>query len=342
MSAHHDSAAEQRRRAAADLALDGRARRPARTEAEAWASANIALVKYWGKRDEALHLPVTGSLSVSMGALGTRTRLRAAESDRLMFNGERLDVDHPRAARMIRYLDLFRSADAPGFEVDTRNTLPTAAGLASSASGFAALARAMDRLMGWDLPASALSALARLGSGSACRSVFDGFVEWARGARDDGMDSVAAPLTETWPGLCIGVRIVDAGPKAVGSGEGMRHTVATSPLYASWPAVVERDLAEARAAIGERDLERLGRMAEGNAMAMHATMAAARPSVIYWTAATLETLRAIFECRRNGIPVYATMDAGPNVKLIFESTHAESLSAAFPGLDIIRPFEKTP
>lgn len=338
MSAHPDPKAVERRRAAADLAIAGRPRRPARPEAEAWASANIALVKYWGKRDEALHLPVTGSLSVSMGELGTRTLVKVAPADRIVFNGESLPVDHPRAARVVRYLDLFRSSDAPGFEVNTTNTLPTAAGLASSASGFAALARAMDRLMGWNLPPSALSSLARLGSGSACRSVFDGFVEWARGTRDDGADSFAAPLPETWPDLCIGVRMIESGPKSVGSGEAMRHTVATSPLYAGWPALVERDLAEARAAIGAKDLERLGRTAEGNAMAMHATMAAARPAVIYWTAATVETLHRVHECRRGGLPVYATMDAGPNVKLIFESAHTDALRAAFPGLNIIRPF----
>ncbi len=339
MSEHGDPRAMERRRAAADHALAGRARRPARSEAEAWASANIALVKYWGKRDEALHLPVTGSLSVSMGTLGTRTSVKAAPRDSLIFNGETLPLDHPRAVRAVRYLDLFRSSDAPAFEVNTTNTLPTAAGLASSASGFAALARAMDQLMGWNLPAAELSSLARLGSGSACRSVFDGFVEWARGARDDGSDSFASPIAATWPGLCIGVRMVESGPKAIGSGEAMRHTVATSPLYAAWPGLVERDLAEARAAIGARDLERLGRTAEGNALAMHATMAAARPSVIYWTGATIETLHRVHECRRNGIPVYATMDAGPNVKLIFESAHADAIGAAFPGVEIIRPFD---
>ena len=339
MNAHPDRSTSERRRAAADTILAGRPRRPAVMEAEAWASANIALVKYWGKRDEALHLPVTGSLSVSMGTLGTRTSVKPALRDVIIFNGEALPPDHPRAVRVVRYLDLFRSSEAPGFEVKTTNTLPTAAGLASSASGFAALARALDRMMGWNLPASALSALARLGSGSACRSVLDGFVEWARGARDDGKDSWAVPLSETWPGLCIGVRMVESGPKAVSSGEAMRHTVATSPLYAAWPVLVERDLAEARAAIGARDLDRLGRTAEGNALAMHATMAAARPAVIYWTAATIGTLHNVFECRRNGIPVYATMDAGPNVKLIFESTHADAIRAAFPGVAIICPFD---
>jgi diphosphomevalonate decarboxylase len=327
-----------RRLAAVRAAIGERSLRPAHATAEAYAPANIALVKYWGKRDEALRLPVTGSLSVSLGELGTRTRLTPADADRVALNGVALSADDPFARRLSGFLDLFRSAEAPGFAVETVNTVPTAAGLASSASGFAALVGALDALMGWSLPERGRSMLARLGSGSACRSVRAGFMEWRAGERADGADSFAEPLSETWPALRIGLVVVEAGPKPIGSGEAMRRTCATSPLYAAWPATVARDLTDARAAIAARDLERLGVTAEGNALAMHATMIAARPSVCYWTADTLDVLRRLRVLRGEGVAVYATMDAGPNVKLLFEHSAESAILGEFPGLAVVRPF----
>lgn len=327
-----------RRLAAARAVIGERPLRPARASAEAYAPANIALVKYWGKRDEALRLPVTGSLSISLGDLGTRTRLTPAEADRVVLNGVALSAEDPFARRLSGFLDLFRSPVAPGFAVETVNTVPTAAGLASSASGFAALVLAMDALMDWSLPERARSILARLGSGSACRSVRAGFMEWRCGERADGSDSFAEPLPDIWPALRIGLVVVEAGPKPIGSGEAMRRTCATSPLYAAWPATVARDLTETRAAIAARDLERLGVTAEGNAMAMHATMIAARPSVCYWTASTLDALRRLRVLREEGVAVYATMDAGPNVKLLFEQSAESAVLRQFPNLGIARSF----
>lgn len=327
-----------RRLAAARAVIGERPLRPVRASAEAYAPANIALVKYWGKRDEVLRLPVTGSLSISLGDLGTRTRLTPADTDRVVLNGVALSAADPFARRLCAFLDLFRSPEMPGFAVETVNTVPTAAGLASSASGFAALVGALDALMDWSLPERALSILARLGSGSACRSVRAGFMEWQCGERADGADSFAEPLPDTWPALRIGLVVVEAGPKPIGSGEAMRHTCATSPLYAAWPATVARDLVETRAAMAARDLERLGVTAEGNALAMHATMIAARPSVCYWTADTLDVLHRLRALREKGVPVHATMDAGPNVKLLFEQPAESAILGEFPGLAVVRPF----
>lgn len=330
---------ETRRREAVRRVLEGRAFRPARPSAEARAPANIALVKYWGKRDEDLHLPVTASLSVSLGPLGTRTRISAAARDAMTLNGVALRSEDPIAVRLFRFVDLFRSPGDPALEIESDNTVPTGAGLASSASGFAALVRALDAWCGWDLPSSALSILARLGSGSACRSVFDGFVEWRAGTRADGMDSLAEPRAERWPGLRISAVIVEAGPKPVGSGEAMRRTMATSPLYAAWPDMVARDLGEVRSAIASRDIERLGRTAERNATAMHETMQAARPAIRYETAATRACLEKVRTLRSDGRAVYATMDAGPNVKLIHEARDDAAVAAVFPSMVTVRPFD---
>ena len=304
----------------------------------AFAPSNIALVKYWGKRDEELNLPVTSSLSVSLGRLGSEVELRAADGpDAVTLNGQPLPPDSSFARRVSAYLDLFRP-EGTGFRVDARNTIPTAAGFASSASGFAALVRALDQLFGWDLDARALSILARLGSGSACRSVFHGFVEWHAGEAEDGMDSYARPLPETWPDLRMGLVVISGEEKAVGSRAGMKRTVETSPLYPAWPAKVAEDLPEVREAIRGRDFHRLGRAAESNALAMHATMIAAWPSVLYWKPESVAAMRRVAALRERGLAVYFTMDAGPNLKLLFERRDEGALVSEFPGLEVVAPF----
>jgi diphosphomevalonate decarboxylase len=329
---------QRRRRAAADAVLGDRRSMPPRGDAEAFAPANIALVKYWGKRDAALNLPVTGSLSVSLGDAGTRTAIRPADRDSLRMNVNLIDPAAPAARRVSEFLDLVRPSSAAGFAVETVNSVPTAAGVASSASGFAALVRALDGLYGWDLNPAEMSVLARLGSGSACRSLWDGFVEWIPGTDSEGADSRGAPIDVRWPELRIGVWVLDDAPKAVASREGMRRTVETSPLYPAWPAVVARDLIEVRQAVAGRDLERLGRVAEGNALAMHATAIAARPSALYWRPESVAAMARITALRAGGMPVWFTLDAGPNLKLIFEAASGAALTREIPALRSLAPF----
>jgi len=295
--------------------LDQRPRAPGSC-GQATAPANIALCKYWGKRNEELNLPVTGSLSCTLPHLTATTRVEpCAHPDTVTLNGQRLPADDPFSKRVTAFLDLFRTDH--GYAVDTRTTIPIAAGVASSAAGFAALVLALDDLYNWQLDRSACSILARLGSGSACRSIFDGFVEWQAGTTPDGMDSVAVPLDVHWPEFRIGLWYVSQAPKPIGSRTAMRRTRETSALYAAWPQQVERDLAIIRAAIQARDIAALGPVAESNALAMHATMAAARPPILYWQPATVEGLHRVWTARADGIPVYATMDAGPNLKLLY-------------------------
>ena len=305
----------------------------------AFASANIALCKYWGKRDEEINLPVTSSLSVSLGELGTETRLELAGSkDRFVLNEAAVDPGSSFAQRLTAFLDLFRPAPDAGFAVTTRNTMPTAAGLASSASGFAALVLALDRLMQWGLDARSLSMLARLGSGSACRSIHPGFVEWHAGASDDGMDSYGERLEAAWPGFCIAPLLVSKAAKPIGSRAAMRRTVKTSELYASWPLQCAADLVALRGAIRDRDFAALGRAAETNALAMHATMLAARPPVCYWLPESVKAMHDVWAARDDGVPVYFTMDAGPNVKLIFEAAAEAAVRERFPAAQVVRPF----
>jgi diphosphomevalonate decarboxylase len=311
--------------------------------ARARAGTNIALVKYWGKRDAVLNLPATGSLSLTLAELGTTTEVRFLDGDGGA-SGDRVLVDgHPAepafAHRVSGFLDLVRAQaglHAPA-EVSTANTVPTAAGLASSASGFAALALAASRAAGLRLSAAELSALARQGSGSAARSIFGGFVEMAPGTRADGSDAVAHPLPEAadWP-LRLVVAVTAAGPKAIGSTTAMARTAATSPYHAAWVASVPGDLAEARAALAARDLPRLGAVVERSALRMHASAMAAEPPIIYWSPVTLAAMQAVHRGRQEvGLQAYFTMDAGPHVKALCRADQAPAVAAllaAVPGV----------
>ncbi len=312
-----------------------------RTEsAEAFAPANIALCKYWGKRDPELNLPATGSLSISLGHLGATTRVSLREgADEIFLNGEPLPDATPFHQRLVEFLNPFRPEADAGFRVDTHNNLPTAAGFATSAAGFAALVLALDRLMGWGLDARTLSILARMGSGSACRSLFHGFVEWHIGKREDGMDSYAEPLPETWPALRMATLTVSNAAKPVGSTEGMNRTRDTSVLYRAWPDKVAADLQALRTAIHTQDFELLGRAAESNAMSLHATMLGAWPPLCYWQPESLAAMHKVWALRAAGVPLYFTMDAGPNLKLLFLQEEQAMVCGHFPGADVIAPFD---
>lgn len=309
----------------------------------AFAPSNIALCKYWGKRDVDLNLPVNSSLSVSLGRLGTRTQIKPSDSDDIYLNGDAVPADAPFAARLSAFLDLFRSClGIQGFEVHTENMIPTAAGLASSASGFAALVRALDELAGWGLDPKRLSMLARLGSGSAARSLYHGFVEWHAGAEADGSDSFAERLPIEWPEFRIGVLELSRVPKPVGSRDGMNRTVESSLLYQSWPAQAAADLKMIRSAVDRYDFSLLGRTAERNALAMHATMMAAWPPLIYLQPETVAQIRKVQAVRQEGLDIYLTIDAGPNIKLLFLQETERDVLASFPGLQVIQPFDRQP
>lgn len=315
---------------------------PEPVEAEAYAPSNIALSKYWGKRDVALNLPLNSSLSISLADWGTTTRIVPAERDEVIFNGTQLDPNEGFAKKVIAYLDLLRRGERRPVRVETSNTIPTAAGLASSASGFAALTKAINRAFQLNLSDTQQSMAARFGSGSATRSFWHGFVRWDRGTRPDGSDSFASPLEATWSDFRIALVKVDTGPKARSSRDGMGHTVETSPLFPIWPERAEADCAAIEAAISDQDFPKLGALVEANALAMHATMMAARPALTYLKAGSWQILETLWAARAEGLSAYATMDAGANVKLIFLKEVEGDIHALFPAADIIDPFGYSP
>lgn len=305
---------------------------PVKKSGHGWAPVNIALCKYWGKRNAELNLPTASSLSVSLSK-GTQTDISwHSGKDQIFLNEQPLLSTDPFSTRLSRFLDLFRPGQDFGFVVRTSNDVPTKAGLASSASGFAAAVMALNDLFDWKLSNKNLSLLARLGSGSACRSIDRGFVLWKAGLRGDGLDSYAEKLPLAWPELRLGILLVDSSEKAVGSKEGMLRTQETSKLYPLWPRIVEEDIIEIQSVIQKRDFSSFGRIVESNAMTMHATMLSAWPPLCYWTDQTLSLLKLIWKCREEGLLVYASMDAGPNIKLFYLAKDQEKVVKAFPEL----------
>ena len=303
------------------------------TPATAVAGTNIALVKYWGKRDELLNLPATGSLSLTLDRLGTRTRVAFdggdGTQDRVTLDGA--PASEKVAGRVTAFLDRVRARAGISARatVVTDNSVPTASGLASSASGFAALALAATGAAGLALAPTELSVLARLGSGSAARSIFGGFVEMARGARADGGDAAAHPLDAGvgW-NVRLVVAITAAGEKALGSTAAMRRTAETSPYYEAWVRGVDGDLGAARSAIAARDLGALGAVAERSAMRMHASAMAADPPILYWNPATIAAITRVRALRAEGASAFFTIDAGPHVKVLCDAREAEAIAVA--------------
>jgi len=300
------------------------------------AGTNIALVKYWGKRDATLNLPAAGSLSLTLADLGSETTVRFAKDaalpdgrDRVLLSGK--PADEKFAGRVRKFVDLVRTRAGMALpaEVATSNTVPTAAGLASSAAGFAALALAASRAAGLQLCPTELSELARRGSGSAARSIFGGFCEMAAGSRPDGSDAVAHPLLdhEAWDvRLCVA--ITTAGEKAIGSTTAMDLTARTSPYYTAWLSSVPIDVDAARAALFARDLPSLGGIAERSALRMHACAMASEPHIIYWNPGTLAAIATVERLRCDGVPAYFTIDAGPHVKVLCAAPDAPKVQAA--------------
>ncbi|MCI4320700.1 MAG: diphosphomevalonate decarboxylase [Thermoplasmata archaeon] len=307
------------------------ARRP--VEASFEAAPNIALVKYWGVRDEALGLPYNSSLSVTLNRLRTRTTVRfdpKLSSDRFLLDGE-AQSGGPLTS-VSGFLDTVRAIAR--FEthalVRSTNNFQTASGLASSASGFAALAGAASLAAGLHLSPADLSRLARLGSGSASRSLFGGFVEWRAGTRSDGRDCFARPLhpPSHWPSLVDLVAIIaDAPTKPVRSSVAMQRTVATSPTYAQRQRELPRRLRAMKRAIAVRDAPTLFDLTMEECDSFRNVCETTVPTLDYLVPASravLADVRAANEENGTTLAGY-THDAGAHVHVFTLQRHAGTL-----------------
>ena len=288
--------------------------------ATAKAHTNIALVKYWGKKDQELIIPQTDSLSLTLNEFYTTTTVsfdNHLTSDLVAIDQQTLSKQ--AAKKVIHVLDIVRQLSGlKAFaRVESINHVPTAAGLASSASAFAALAGAASAAAGLNLSGRDLSRLARRGSGSATRSIYGGLVEWQKGT--DDTSSFAQPILENvdFPIEMLAV-LVDTKKKKVSSRSGMQSSVETSPYYDAWRQVVANDMIAIKQAIKAKDIDQIGHIAEENALRMHALTFSADPGFTYFNGETLTIIKAVEDLRNQGVNCYYTMDAGPNVKVIYD------------------------
>jgi diphosphomevalonate decarboxylase len=293
------------------------------------AHPNIAFIKYWGNRDHALRLPSNPSLSMNLDGLFTTTSVEFdpdLKEDQLILGGvPAVGAGLDRVSRDLLH-HLRKLSDSKLYaRVDSRNNFPSGAGIASSASAFAALAVAASAAAGLNLNEAQLSRLARLGSGSACRSVPGGFVEWSMGTDDRSSIAHSIAPADHWD-LIDHIAIVDASHKSIGSTEG--HRLAdTSPLQAARVASAPDRLARARSAVLARDFDALTEVVELDSLMMHGVMMTSKPALIYWQPATLAIMQAVIEWRRAGLSACATIDAGPNVHVLCLSHDADEVNS---------------
>lgn len=301
-----------------------------RMRARAIARANIALSKYWGKVDTTYNLPAVPSLSLTLDGLVTDTTVEFVEGlaeDRLELDGRAASPKETK--RVTTMLDRVRASAGVPFKalVTSVNKFPTASGLASSASGFAALAAASTAALGLDYPEAKLSNLARWSSASAGRSIFGGFAELPAGK--PGQKTLSAkPVADAdhWD-VRIVVAVTAQGPKDVGSTEGMERSRSTSPFYDAWVERAPGIHATVKRGVKKRDLDAVGPAMEQSTFAFHSCGLTAIP-IVYFQPATLAALATVRRLRDAGIPVYATMDAGPHVKALCLAADAPKVKRA--------------
>jgi diphosphomevalonate decarboxylase len=299
---------------------------------------NIAFIKYWGNRDSELRLPSNGSISMNLGGLHTTTQVTfnpALECDILFLNGKQ--STGPALRRVSAHLDLVRKVAGTNTcaEVNSHNNFPTGAGIASSASAFAALSLAACAAAGSELKEKELSRLARRGSGSACRSIPGGFVEWRAGEGDEDSYAYSIAPPQHWA-LADCVAVVSRKHKPTSSTEGHARS-GTSPLQLARIQQTPRHLADCRRAILEKDFARLAWIVELDSNLMHAVMMTSSPPVIYWDPGTLAVMQEVIAWRAAGLPVAYTIDAGPNVHVI---CHVEVLAETRQRLESIPGVEQ--
>lgn len=304
------------------------------------ANANIALTKYWGKRNKEFKLPYNSSTSVTLEGLNTTTTVdfdEKYEKDAFMLDGQKCAEDSSEFKEVKEQLDLIREKAniSTKAKVVSKNDFPTAAGFASSASGLAALSYAAAKAAGLDLSVEELSKIARMGSGSASRSLIDGFAVWHKGEKEDGTDSYAEQISpvDHWPEFRILGCVISKKQKKVKSRAGMAQSVDTSPIFETWYKTAEKDVVEMTKFIKEKNFEELGRLAQRNCILMHACAMTTDPTIMYWTSGTMEVIHTVLELQEQGKQCYFTIDGGPQTKIIALEKDVEELKKTLLDLD---------
>ncbi len=291
------------------------------------APANIAFVKYWGKTNEKLRLPANSSFAMTLDACTTTTTVEFSshyQTDSFTFLGESVSLAEKQ--RVFQFLNHFRRLAKKKLfaRVVSQNSFPKSAGLASSASGFAALALAAASALNLKLSEKQLSILARLGSGSACRSIPAGFVKWQKGKTNQNSYAYSVYPPHYWA-LCDILLVVSYQKKLSSSTAGQQISQKTSPFYQTRLKQAEVLLAQLEKAFSTKNFVQLGQIIEQDCLNFHAVALTSSPALFYWSPETLAVIKKVYQWRQNGLPVYFTIDAGPNVHLICEAKNKKAV-----------------
>ena len=303
----------------------------------ALAHPNIAFIKYWGNLEESLHIPANGSISMCLDGLNTETSVifdPDLVQDQLTLDG--VVMQGETLSRVSAFLDHVRrlAGNNTYAQVTSENNFPSGAGIASSASAFAALALAATATLGLDLAEPALSSLARLGSGSACRSIPTGFVEWLPGTCHENSFAISIAPPDHWH-LVDCIAIVDRSHKLTGSARGMA-LAHTSPLQEKRVRTAPERLDRCRKAILDRDFDAFAEVVEVDSDLMHAVMRSSSPPLEYMQPATHRIIAEVKTWRKQGHKIFTTVDAGPNVhviSLVDEQDFVQSSLLSLPGVN---------
>lgn len=291
----------------------------AEMKATAIARPNLALIKYWGKMDDALLLPMNSSISMTLDSYFTIVTVEfsdAYDKDIATINGER--INEGTMTRLVKHMDRIRKLSGVKYKArgEARLNFPIGAGLASSSSGFAALTLAASKAAGMDLDKKELSILSRQGSGSSSRSIYGGFVEWLRGSSSEESYSVQIKDEKWWADLKDIAVVVSTSARKVDTRGGMKIAKDTSPYYSSWLETTDKEIASMYKAINDKDFTSLGRIAERNSLMMHGTAITSTPPLIYWVPETMLIMQEVLKMREDGIECYFTLDTGANIHIL--------------------------
>lgn len=300
------------------------------------APANVGLIKYWGRKDERLRIPLNGSISVNLSNLLTTTTVEfndELQEDEVTINGKQ---DTDKASRVVRHLDLIRKSAnvSERAKVVSYNSFPTGTGLSSSSSGFAALTLAATNACGFSLCEKELSIIARQGSGSACRSIPDGFVEWRSGITSENSYAVSIYPPDHWEIADI-VAVVSEAAKDISSTEGQKF-VGTSPFFTSRISKIDNKINRLKEILFEKNFPEFGKLIEEEALELHAVMLTSSPSLIYWTPKTLKVMKLVRIWRSEGLPVYFTINTGQDIHLFCEKENVKKVFSLLKELEEVK------
>src|SRR3990167_7516930 len=294
-------------------------------KATAIAPSNIAFIKYWGRKDEILRLPENGSISMNLSNLTTTTTVefdKKYKEDKIIINNQE---EENSGSRAIRHLDRVRSLAKINLKakVVTNNNFPTGTGLSSSASGFAALTVAGSAAVGLKLSEKELSILARQGSGSACRSIPDGFVEWLDGNTDETSYGVSVFPPDHFD-IADVVIVVSTDKKFLATSEGQK-SARTSPFFEKRLDLINDKINRVKKAIEDKNFSEFGDLIEKEALEFHSILFTSDPPLFYWTPETVKIMKFVQKLRHEGLECYFTINTGQDVHVICKKEDAEKV-----------------